>query len=127
MPVQLTETVASRRTSHYRWFVCALLFVATTINIIDRQVIGILKPMFVEKFGWTDERIYSSIVFSFQFAYALGFIFAGRVMDALGVRRGLALAIIVWSLAAMMHGAAAWLPALTVPVLNLDAKTGFTV
>ena len=104
--------------------ICALLFFAATINYIDRQVIGILKPTLVEKFGWSDERIYSSIVFSFQFAYALGFIFAGRVMDSLGVRRGFALAIIFWSIAAMAHGMAAW-TTLTLPVLNLDMKTGF--
>ena len=115
------------RASHYRWVICALLFVATTINIIDRQVIGILKPMLVEKFGWADHRIYSSIVFTFQFAYALGFLFAGRVMDTLGVRRGLALALIVWSLAAMSHGAADWVTTFTLPVLNLDPKTGFAV
>jgi ACS family hexuronate transporter-like MFS transporter len=85
----------SAQVGRYRWVICALLFVATTINIIDRQVIGILKPTLVEKFGWADHRIYSSIVFTFQFAYALGFVFAGRVMDTLGVRRGLALALIV--------------------------------
>lgn len=112
------------RAGHYRWLICALLFFAATINYIDRQVIGILKPALVEQFGWSDERIYSSIVFSFQFAYALGFIFAGRVIDAMGVRRGFALAIVLWSIAAMAHGAAGWVN-LTLPVLNLDAKTGF--
>jgi MFS family permease len=69
---------------YFRWVICALLFFAATINYIDRQVIGILKPALVEKFGWSDERIYSSIVFSFQFAYALGFMAAGRVMDRWG-------------------------------------------
>src|SRR5882672_3626155 len=76
-----------------RWVICALLLFAAIINYIDRQVIGILKPTLVKTFGWTDERIYSSIVFSFQFAYALGFLVAGRVMDAIGVRRGFDLAI----------------------------------
>ena len=113
------------RAANYRWVICALLFFAATINYIDRQVIGILKPTLVEKFGWSDERIYSSIVFSFQFAYALGFIFAGLVMDTVGVRRGFALAIILWSIAAMAHGAADWVTTLTLPVLNFDAKTGF--
>jgi ACS family hexuronate transporter-like MFS transporter len=115
------------RVGNYRWVICALLFFAATINYIDRQVIGILKPALVEKFGWSDERIYSSIIFSFQFAYALGFMFAGRVMDTLGVRRGFALAIILWSIAAMAHGAADWITTLTLPVLNFDAKTGFAV
>jgi len=113
------------RTGHYRWMICALLFFAATINYIDRQVIGILKPTLVGKFGWSDERIYGSIVFSFQFAYALGFIFAGKVMDTLGVRRGFALAIVLWSLAAMAHGLADLLPGWTLAVLNLDKQTGF--
>ena len=111
----------------HRWVVCALLFFAATINYIDRQVIGILKPVLVDEFGWNDERIYSSIVFSFQFAYALGFMGAGRVMDTLGVRLGLALAVALWSLAAMAHGAADLLGAFTLPVLNLDAQSGFAV
>lgn len=105
--------------------ICALLFFAATINYIDRQIISILKPMLVTKFGWSDERIYSSIVFSFQFAYALGFIFAGRVMDRIGVRWGFAIAIVLWSIAAMAHGAADWVSGWTLPVLNLDGKTGF--
>lgn len=121
------STGSPTRVGRYRWVICALLFSAATINYIDRQVIGILKPTLVEKFGWSDERIYSSIVFSFQFAYALGFIFAGRVMDGLGVRRGFALAIVLWSLAAIAHGAADWIGGLTVPVLNLDTKAGFMV
>lgn len=115
------------RVGRYRWMICALLFFATTINYIDRQVIGILKPTLVETFGWSDERIYSSIVFSFQFAYAIGLMVAGCVMDTLGVRRGFALAIVLWSLAAMAHGVADWLPALTLPVLNLDARAGFAM
>jgi MFS transporter, ACS family, hexuronate transporter len=115
------------RVGRYRWVICALLFSAATINYIDRQVIGILKPTLVEKFGWSDERIYSSIVFSFQFAYALGFIFAGRVMDGLGVRKGFTLAIVLWSLAAIAHGTADLLGGFTLPVLNLDTKTGFTL
>jgi ACS family hexuronate transporter-like MFS transporter len=126
-PVRDMPSSLNVRVGNYRWVICALLFFAATINYIDRQVIGILKPTLVEKFGWSDERIYSSIVFSFQFAYALGFIFAGRVMDSLGVRRGFALAIVLWSLAAMAHGAADWVTTLTLPVLNLDAKAGFAV
>ena len=112
---------------HLRWLICALLFLAATINYIDRQVIGILKPTLVETFGWNDERIYASIVFSFQLAYALGFLFAGRFIDRLGVRRGFAVAIVLWSLAAMAHGAAELAGNLRLPVLNLDAKSGFAV
>jgi ACS family hexuronate transporter-like MFS transporter len=113
------------RIGYYRWMICVLLLFGAIINYVDRQVIGILKPDLEKTVGWTDERIYSSIVFSFQLAYAIGFMIAGRVMDAIGVRRGFALAVIVWSIAAMAHGGAALMPALQLPVLNLDAKSGF--
>ena len=119
------EALHLPRAGHYRWMICALLFFAATINYIDRQIISILKPTLVGKFGWSDERIYSSIVFSFQFAYALGFMFAGRVMDRMGVRLGFALAIVLWSIAAMAHGAADWVQGWALPILNLDGKTGF--
>ncbi|MCL4788181.1 MAG: MFS transporter [Verrucomicrobia bacterium] len=125
----MSESVspAPRRIGYYRWHICALLFFAATINYIDRQVIGILKPTLTQEFGWTDERIYSSIVFSFQLAYAIGFMLAGRVMDTIGVRRGFALAVVLWSIAAMAHGAAGLFPSLHLPVLNLDAKSGFAL
>ena len=117
----------SFRIGYYRWIICALLLFAAIINYVDRQVMGILKPTLVQIFGWSDERIYSSIVFSFQFAYALGFMAAGRVMDTLGVRLGFALTVTLWSVAALAHGAANWVTTLTLPVLNLDVKTGFAV
>jgi ACS family hexuronate transporter-like MFS transporter len=80
--------------------ICGLLFLATTINYIDRQVIGILKPMLQTQFGWS-EIDYGDLVFAFQLAYAIGFLFAGRVMDIFGTKKGYALALTVWSLAAM--------------------------
>jgi len=115
------------RIGRYRWVICALLMFAATINYIDRQVIGILKPTLTQIFDWKDERIYSSIIFAFSLAYALGFIFAGRIIDRIGTRRGFALAVVVWSLAAMAHGAADWMPSLHLPMLNLDAKAGFSI
>lgn len=116
-----------RSPGYFRWVICALLLFAAIINYVDRQVIGILKPTLTKEFGWTDERIYSSIVFCFQLAYALGFLAAGRLMDWIGVRRGFAIFVSVWSLAAMAHGLAGLAAAWTLPVLNLDAKTGFAL
>lgn len=107
--------------------ICVLLLFAAIINYVDRQVIGILKPTLVETFGWSDERIYSSIVFCFQLAYAIGFLFAGRFMDAIGVRRGFAISVTLWSIAAMAHGLAGYVTTWKLPVLNLDASTGFAV
>jgi len=87
---------------YIRWIICGLLFFAATINYIDRQVIGILKPTLAAEFGWS-ELDYADIVFAFQFAYAIGFLIAGRFMDRVGTRIGFATAIVIWSLAAIGH------------------------
>jgi ACS family hexuronate transporter-like MFS transporter len=115
------------RIGYCRWVICALLFFATTINYIDRQVIGILKPALTKEFQWQDERIYAAIVFNFQLAYAIGLLLAGRVMDRIGTRRGLAMAVVLWSIAAIGHAAADWFSWLKLPTLNLDAATGLSV
>ena len=104
MPRAMEATAPAERIGKFRWTICGLLFLAATINYIDRQVIGILKPTLQAQFGWT-EIDYGDIVFAFQMAYAIGYLFAGRVMDLLGIKRGFALALTIWSLAAM--GAAA--------------------
>src|SRR6476660_4702487 len=88
------------RIGGFRWTICGLLFLAATINYVDRQVIGILKPTLQAQFGWT-AIYYDDIVFAFQLAYAIGFLFAGRIMDRLGTKRGFSLALIIWSFAAM--------------------------
>jgi ACS family hexuronate transporter-like MFS transporter len=110
--------IASRPTN-VRWLICALLFFAAAINYIDRQVIGILKPTLQEQFHF-DEQDYAAIVFTFQAAYAIGLLLSGRIMDRIGVRRGFALAVVVWSIGAVMHGAADWLPWLRIPTLSID-------
>jgi MFS transporter, ACS family, aldohexuronate transporter len=97
--------VTGGRVGRYRWVICALLFFAATINYIDRQVIGILKPTLQTEIGWT-EVDYSWIVFSFQTAYAIGLLFVGRLMDRLGTRKGFSIALIFWSVAAMGHALA---------------------
>jgi len=92
-----------------RWGICALLFFATTLNYIDRQVIGILKPELSKQLGW-NEIDYSNIVFAFQIAYAIGYAGAGRLMDRIGVRLGYFLAVLFWSLAAMAHALTRLIP-----------------
>jgi ACS family hexuronate transporter-like MFS transporter len=95
----------AQRIGRYRWFICGLLFFAATINYVDRQVIGILKPTLQAEFGWS-EIDYADIVFAFQLAYAIGLLIAGRLMDRFGARSGFALVIVIWSLAAMAHAEA---------------------
>src|SRR3954468_19040498 len=94
-----------RPRGHVRWFICGLLFFATSVNYIDRQVIGILKPTLEQELNWR-EADYGWIVFAFQCAYALMMPVAGRIMDWLGTRAGYALAVLVWSLASMSHSLA---------------------
>jgi ACS family hexuronate transporter-like MFS transporter len=90
------------RVGNFRWTICALLFFAATINYLDRQVIATLKDE-LQREGIWDEIGYSWVVFSFQTAYAIGLLGAGRVMDWLGTRKGFSLSVVFWSLAAMAH------------------------
>jgi MFS transporter, ACS family, hexuronate transporter len=98
----VADTADLERPPSYRWTICALLFVATTINYVDRQVLGILAPTLQRELHWT-EADYGDIVSWFSFAYAFGFLVAGRVIDWIGVRRGLAAAVVAWSIAAIGH------------------------
>lgn len=93
------------RVGRYRWAICALLFFAITINYVDRQVLGVLKPVLETELGWS-ENDYANIVVAFQAAYAIGLLGFGRFMDLVGTRWGLAIAVGVWSVAAMAHAGA---------------------
>lgn len=88
-----------------RWVICGLLFFATTVNYIDRQVLGILKPLLEKDLHWS-EADYGWIVSSFQFAYAFAMPLAGRIIDWAGTRLGYALAVLVWSVASLSHALA---------------------
>jgi ACS family hexuronate transporter-like MFS transporter len=94
-----------RAGGNYRWVICALLFFVITINYIDRQVLGVLKPIIEKELDWS-EIDYSNIVLAFQASYAVGLLVVGRLLDRVGTRLGMALAIGLWSLAAMFHGVA---------------------
>ena len=93
------------KVGRYRWVICALLFFATTINYIDRQVLGILAPTLQTEIGWNESQ-YGAIVSWFTLAYAIGYLGAGRLMDRIGTRLGFSLSVIVWSLSAMAHSLA---------------------
>ncbi|HZB14691.1 MAG TPA: MFS transporter [Chryseolinea sp.] len=87
---------------NYRYAVLTLLFLATVINYIDRQIIGLLKPTLESEFHWT-EQDYANIVFWFQMMYALGYFLSGRFVDKVGAKIGFAIAVFSWSIAAMAH------------------------
>ena len=90
---------------HYRWLIVVLLFFATTINYIDRQIIGLLKPILEKEFNWT-ETDFAHIVMAFTAAYAAGLLFFGWLIDKIGTRLGYAVTIVVWSIAGMLHALA---------------------
>ena len=89
-----TPDMTGRRVGSFRWVICGLLFLAATLNYIDRQVIGILKPTLQQEFKWS-ELDYADIVFAFSFAYAIGMILAGRVIDRLGTRLSFSVTIVI--------------------------------
>ena len=105
--VALAPALASKvvtKIGYYRWTICALLFFATTINYMDRQVIGLLKPTLMGDLHWT-ETDFGDIVATFSLFYAFGYVGLGRLMDKVGVRLGLSCSVAVWSVFACLHAA----------------------
>jgi len=138
---QTINPSATKRTitiiGRYRWTICALLFFATTVNYLDRQVLSLLKPSLEEEFGWTNTD-YANIASVFQFTYAIFMLFAGRIIDKLGTKRGFIWAIVIWSVGAIMHAWAipvgqgvatvlGWVGIAAVPVSVLGFMTGRAV
>jgi ACS family hexuronate transporter-like MFS transporter len=117
-----TSTLATR-VGNCRWVICALLFFATTINYVDRQVLSILEKDLRSSIGWNDIQ-YSHIVLAFQAAYAVGLLMAGRLMDKLGSRIGYTLAIVLWSVAAISHSLARTVIGFSVARLALGLGEG---
>ncbi|KIA85749.1 MFS transporter [Flavobacterium sp. AED] len=87
---------------NYRWTICGLLFFATTVNYLDRQVLSLLAPALSKEFNWSNTD-YANITAVFQFVYAISMLFAGRIIDKLGTKWGYILAISIWSIGAIMH------------------------
>lgn len=95
----------AQKAGKYRWTICALLFAATTINYLDRQVLSLLQPTLSKEYNWTNTD-YANIASIFQFVYALGLLFSGRIIDKIGTKKGYTWALIIWSLGAMLHALA---------------------
>lgn len=99
------RTAAAAKAGRYRWGIVALLFAATVINYIDRQMIGVLKPTLMQDLNWT-ERDFAGVIIWFQIAYAIGYIGFGKFVDMVGARVGYAVAFVIWQLAHIAHGGA---------------------
>lgn len=99
------QAEAASKAGRYRWTIVALLFVATVINYVDRQMIGVLKAPISNDMGWS-ESDFANVVAWFQIAYAIGYIGFGKVVDAIGARMGYAIAFVIWQLAHIAHGGA---------------------
>lgn len=95
----------NNKIGNYRWTICALIFFATTINYLDRQVIGILKPLLESDLG-IGEKAYAHIIMAFQILYGVGMVIAGRLIDKFGTKIGYGISVILWSIAAMGHSLA---------------------
>jgi MFS transporter, ACS family, hexuronate transporter len=89
--------------TRFRWVICALLFIATTVNYIDRQILALLKPALDHDLGWTNEQ-YGEINSAFQAAYALSYVVFGWFIDRVGIKVGYSFSIFFWSVAAIAHG-----------------------
>lgn len=91
------------RAGRYRWLIVAVLFAATTVNYIDRTMLGLLAPTLGDELGW-NENDYGNIVTAFQAAYAMGFLLMGWLIDRFGPKVGYAIAISIWTIGHVAHG-----------------------
>jgi ACS family hexuronate transporter-like MFS transporter len=98
----LSDTGLGTQIGRFRWFICGLLFYATTVNYMDRVVMGILKTTISKELHWTDDD-YGTLTAVFQFGYALMLPIAGRAIDWLGIRIGYTLAVLIWGLSSITH------------------------
>src|SRR5690349_9921683 len=102
-PVSTATVSPSRPSTRYRWTICALLFAATTINYMDRSILGVLGPTLQYKvFNWSDQD-WANINVAFKAAYAVGLLAMGAIIDRVGTKIGYTLAIIIWSASGMLH------------------------
>jgi len=114
------------KTGNYRWTICALLFFGTTINYLDRQVLSLLHPVLEKEFGWTNSD-YGTITAVFQLAYAFFMLLAGRFVDKLGVKKGYTIALIIWSIGAMIHAYAIEIGTVAANVLGVIGISGISI
>lgn len=118
--------MSEQKVGNYRWTICALLFFATTVNYLDRQVLSLLHTRLEAEFNWTNSD-YANITSAFQLVYAISMLFAGRIVDRLGTKWGYALALIIWCLGAILHAKAIFLGEALSSLLAILGITGISV
>ena len=102
------NSITTSKMSNFRWVICALLFIATTVNYMDRQVLSLTwKDFIAPEFHWTDDH-YGTITGLFSIFYAIANLFAGKFVDWMGTKKGYLIAIFVWSTGAVMHAGCGW-------------------
>ena len=102
------NAIKTSKMSNFRWVICALLFLATTVNYMDRQVLSLTwKDFIAPEFHWTDDD-YGTITGLFSIFYAIANLFAGKFVDWMGTKKGYLIAIFVWSTGAVMHAGCGW-------------------
>ena len=100
--LKVTPATSVTTSGHYRWVVCGLLFFATTVNYMDRQILSLIKPILDNQLHWSNEQ-FGAVNSAFQGAYAVGGLIFGWLVDRLGSKIGYAISITGWSLAAIGH------------------------
>ncbi|MBP5303029.1 MAG: MFS transporter, partial [Bacteroidales bacterium] len=100
--------MTNTKATNFRWVICSMLFLATTVNYLDRQVLSLTYDEFIKpEFHWTDAN-YGTITSFFSIFYALVSLFAGKFIDWMGTKKGYLIAIGVWSFGAVLHAACGW-------------------
>ena len=115
-----------RPKSGYRWTICTLLFFATTVNYLDRQVLSLLKPTLEDLFHWTNGD-YANIMAVFQSCYAISLLLVGPIIDKLGTKLGYSWAIILWSIGAILHAFAIHIGHATLALFGWAGLSVFSV
>src|SRR5690606_11611856 len=121
--MEIQEKSVAAKTRRYRWTICSLLFIATTINYVDRQILSLVKPILDTELGWSNEE-FGIVNAVFQGAYGFGLLFFGWFVDRYGAKIGYAVSIVAWSLAAMGHAAVSTVTGFMVARASLGVSEG---
>src|SRR5687768_5248935 len=121
--MEIQEKALTTKTGNYRWTICSLLFLATTINYVDRQILSLVKPILDVELGWSNEE-FGIVNAVFQGAYGFGLLFFGWFVDRYGAKVGYAVSIVAWSLTAMGHSVVSTVTGFMIARASLGVSEG---